>query len=103
MIKLKELINELKGTNSIEKSHQGFYENFDTINAEFFDAIKKVHPNLTKKEKELCAFIRLGLNNKEISVLKTTTANSVKVSKYRLKSKLALNSEESLNDYIERF
>lgn len=101
--KLKELINELKGTNSIEKSHQGFYENFDTINAEFFDAIKKVHPNLTKKEKELCAFIRLGLNNKEISVLKTTTANSVKVSKYRLKSKLALNSEESLNDYIERF
>ena len=86
--RLQELILDLKGINSIEKSKQNFYENFDIINAAFFDSINKKHPGLTKKEKELCALVRLGLNNKEISVIKNVSLNSVKVSKHRLKSKI---------------
>lgn len=102
-LRLQELIIDLKNVSSIDKGKQGFYQNFDTINAAFFEALNEKHPNLTKKEKELCALIRLGLNNKEISVMKNTTVNSVKVSKYRLKSKLLPNSKRSLSDYMTGF
>lgn len=102
--KLNTLILELKSINTIDKSKENFQENLDVINTAFFVAIKEKHPDLTKKEKELCALIRLKLSNKEIATIKNTTLNSVKVAKYRLKTKLSLSDHGAeLIDYLSGF
>lgn len=67
----------------------------------FFDKIKNIHPELNAHELNLCSYIRLKLNSKEISLITGITPGSVRVYKTKLKNKLGLKNEENLNQYLQ--
>nr|WP_305049535.1 LuxR C-terminal-related transcriptional regulator [Elizabethkingia bruuniana] len=48
----------------------------------------------------MAAFIKLGLNTKEIAQYENVSLRTAESRKYRLKKKLKLDSETSLNKWI---
>ncbi|SHI65481.1 tetratricopeptide repeat protein [Aquimarina spongiae] len=72
-----------------EESHQGFYKE-----------IKNRFPTITSKELRLICLLRLNLSSKEISTFLNISTEGVKKARHRLRKKLKLTIEESLEDYI---
>lgn len=73
----------------------------ETLNHEFAQRIKTLHPNLTKTDIEICSYLRLSLDRKEIAKLRFTSIDAVKKSRYRLRKKINLSPEDDLDAYIK--
>lgn len=97
---LKKLIREIDRELKQEDYWQQFQFVFDSTYTEFIQTLQERYPNLTEHEKRLCCFIRMGLANREISSILNITINGVEQAKYRIKKKLQLEKELSLNDLI---
>jgi DNA-binding CsgD family transcriptional regulator len=75
----------------------------DHVNLEFKVNLDIHFPMLKQKEKDLLSLMKLGLNAGDIKTIQNTTLASVKSSRYRIRKKLGLNSDEDIILYIERF
>jgi tetratricopeptide (TPR) repeat protein/DNA-binding CsgD family transcriptional regulator len=84
----------------IRQEWEEFQSRFEQVYTEFFPRLKRQFPTLTPNELRLCALLRLNLSTKEISVLLNILPDSVNMSRYRLRKKLGLNTDESLIDFI---
>lgn len=101
--KLNNLINELKFSlrNDIWEL---FEKEFLGVHPVFFENLSKSHPELTPKEKRLCALLRLNLNSKEISEITHLNNESVMKARTRLRKHFDLtNTDVSLTTYLSRF
>lgn len=116
----KHLLDHLNGYNQLPVSEKNnlklFIENellirsttgkMNAVSDEkinFLVDLKRKHPNLSEKDVELSSFITMGYSNKEMSIRKNITIESVKSAKKRLKKKLNLSANESLADYLIQF
>lgn len=99
---IKKMLNDLKFESTIENKFEVLKTDLDTLNNQFIVALFKLHPELSKAEKEICSMIRLNLSNKEIAVIRNTTINAVKMHRHRIRKKLKLNTDDSLESYISR-
>ncbi len=79
-----------------------FYENIEAINHSFYNKLKEQFPSLSKSERELCGFIKLGLSNKEISILRNVSPEAIRSSQFRLRKKLDLTSKEEIELFLQR-
>ncbi len=66
----------------------------------FLARLQARHPNLSSKEKKLCAYLRLGLSSKEISGLQGISSKSVEIARVRLRKKIKLQQSTRLLNYI---
>jgi DNA-binding CsgD family transcriptional regulator len=100
----KMIINELKtklqNLNEIDKKQL-------TRNSTVFDdrglfqkELENLHPELSYQERLLCSYFRLHLSSKEIAVIEGITNGTVRVYKNKIKHKIGLSQEESLNEYL---
>ena len=55
---------------------------------------------MTENELRLCAYIKIGMRAKEIAQLLSVSPDSVKMSRYRLKKKLDIAGETSIDDFL---
>lgn len=95
------MLSNIKGETSNENLWNEFEIRFNHANDQFYKRLISKHPNLSKSEKKLCAFLKLNLNTKEISLLTGQNANSIFVARTRLRKKLNLsNSKIELSDYL---
>jgi len=60
----------------------------------------KNYGDFTRYELRLCAFIKLSMSNKEIAAITYTSPNSVNTARKRLKKKINLQPEDSLQLFI---
>ena len=79
-----------------------FDVNFETINHDFFEKLKKIDSTLSKRELRLCAFIKMDLSNKEISPLLGISIRGVETARYKIRKKLNINHEENFNLFFEK-
>jgi ligand-binding sensor domain-containing protein/DNA-binding CsgD family transcriptional regulator len=80
-----------------------FALHFNQAYDDFLIALKKEYPRLTPTEIKLCAYLRLNMNSKEIARIMSITIKSVELSRYRLRKKLELSSEENLFNFLMEF
>lgn len=73
---------------------------FETLNPLFLQTLKASTPDITLAEQRMAALLRLQLNNKEMAAIQGISVDSVRKSKQRLRNRLELNPEESLENYI---
>lgn len=99
---LQRIISKLSGfkANDDWKEFRYYFEN---VNTDFYARLMKTHPDLTEKQKRLCALLYLGLNTKEISSISFREVRSIESSRARLRKKLGLSGDEDLNLYFQRF
>lgn len=81
---------------------EAFQLRFEQVHPRFFEHLQRQFPDLTPNELKLCAYTRINLSNKEIARLLNINTSSVEMSRYRLKKKLNLDNQTSLNDFIQR-
>jgi len=84
----------------LEKDRQSLYNYIQELNISFYENLTKKYPNLTDKEKRLCALLRLNLTSKEIASIVGISFKSVEVNRYRLRIKMNLKKEEKLSHII---
>ncbi len=86
-----------------EKQWQVFETHFESVHEEFLQRIKIKYPKLTPRELKLCAYLRMNISSKEISVLMNISTRGVEISRYRLRKKLGLSRDINLTDFILSF
>ncbi|WP_272149197.1 helix-turn-helix transcriptional regulator [Tenacibaculum aiptasiae] len=99
-ITLKSIIADLKANKADNAKLILIKQNIEQVNFDFIKKLESLHPKLTKTDIEICSLIRIGLNRKEVANLRNTSLEAVKSSRFRLKKKLNLSSEDSLDTYI---
>ena len=67
----------------------------------FLEKIAETFKDLTSNEQRVCAYLKIGLNNKEIATLTNVESASVRRALNRLKKKMNLTPDDSLREYIE--
>jgi len=96
---ITDLLSELK-LRSTEVSWKEFDLKFTQNNTDFIKALLAEYPNLTTNEKRLACFIKLNLSTKEISSITKQSTNSIDVGKSRLRKKMKLQPNETLENKI---
>ncbi|MBJ7881127.1 transcriptional regulator [Gelidibacter salicanalis] len=99
----KNLIKKIDTSISHKDEWKVFEYNFNQVHEEFFHQLKHKHPELNAKDLRICAYIKMNLSTKEIAPLLNISIRGVETQRYRLKGKLALDSDKNLTDYLLNF
>jgi DNA-binding NarL/FixJ family response regulator len=97
--KISDLIKDLNLQQN-DNRWKEFEVHFENVHEEFYNRLKLKNPDLTANDKKLCAFIRLNMSTKEICALTHQSVKSIEVARTRLRQKLNLSRDESLNTFI---
>ncbi|PWI29502.1 hypothetical protein DI383_11880 [Flavobacteriaceae bacterium LYZ1037] len=80
---------------------QEFEVSFEQVHKSFYKNLTKKHPDLTPKDRRLCALLFLDLTSKEISQITGQSFKSVENARTRLRKKLDLTNEKiNLSTYL---
>ncbi len=93
------VLNELEGRLK-NNSWNEFDHIFKNIHTDFYDKLLKICPELSSSEIKIAALLRLNLTTKEIAAITFKSEAGIKSSRYRLRKKLGLNSDDSLVPYL---
>lgn len=99
-----EQINELESLfNSkliTEEDWDNYLSLFSKKNPLFLPKLKDHFPNLSRNEIKIFTLIKLGLSTRDMSGILMISPSSVNTARYRLRKKLNLETDESLEDII---
>lgn len=73
---------------------------FGQMQPDFYEKLGRLHPDLTSGERRMCAFVRAGMKTPEIAALCHRSPRTVESMKYRLKKKLSISADMSLDRYL---
>ena len=98
---LKSLIK--RSENHLEKddSWETFKLHFEEVHPDFLLMIKNKGKDISHKDIKLCAYIKLGMETKQIAQLLNITPASIRTAMYRLKKKFEVPDNQDLRNYIE--
>ncbi|MDR2928502.1 MAG: tetratricopeptide repeat protein [Cytophagaceae bacterium] len=97
---VKEIQQILKNNLSTDQSWESFMLHFSKVHPDFFERLKARATGLTENNLRICAYFRVGLSTKEIAQILNTTVGAVKRSRNRLKNKIGLGEDNSLDDFL---
>ncbi len=97
---LRELDSSLKLHFEISEEWDNLKMLYDSLPIGFEEVIRKQAPGISPSLLQLSAYIACGLTNKQIARLLRIQPDSVKKSRWRLRTQLGLSSEESLDTYL---
>lgn len=97
---IRKITRQIKSYLDLDKSWTNFKMHFEEVHPGFFERIGNEFNDLTTNEKRICAYLRIGLGNKEIALLTNVESASVRRALNRLKKKLALSPADSLRDFV---
>lgn len=102
--KMRKRVSDLITMVNIDIQHDEnfnvFKSNFDIVHKDFFKILEKKHPQLTKKDKVLCSYIKMDLLSKEIAPLLNISVRGVEINRYNLRKKMELDRSVNLYEYI---
>ncbi len=97
------LVEELMA-NSEGKLEQDLSLRFNEVNKDFYDHLTDRFPNLTPSDLKLCAFLRLNMTSKDISLITGQRVETIEAARYRLRKRLGIiNSETNLVLFLSQF
>ena len=120
LLSIKNKLNEIKDLPDAEKKAQirnvnsmisnalnlnsdveNLQQRIDKVHRNFLNLLSERFPDLTEKEKRLCVMLKLDLSSKEIAVLNNITEHAVMMARYRLRKKMAIQTEENLVNFLQ--
>jgi tetratricopeptide (TPR) repeat protein len=98
--RIKPLFQEIQRNLNLDEDWANFQLHFSQVHPYFFSRLQQNFPSLTQHEMKLLAYIRMKLSNKEIAQILHISPKSVEMSRYRLKKKIELEAEDSLDEWV---
>lgn len=99
--KIKAFSAQLNQNVQLERDRQKFELQLDENLKSFFHKLESHFPNLTKSEKKLASLLVLDLSTKDIASIFNISFDGVKKSRYRLRKKLNLETDEDLAQFLK--
>lgn len=99
---LGQIIRGIRSANNLQNNWAQFYKHFDSVHPNFFNKLVELNYDLTQNELRHCAYVLMNLTNKEVANMYGISDKSVKKARWRLKIRLNLEAEDSLQDFIYR-
>jgi inorganic phosphate transporter, PiT family len=87
---------------NIEKERKSLNNYIQELNINFYQNLSTKYPELSEKEKRLCALLRLNLSSKEIASILGISFKSVEINRYRIRKKMSLKKDEKLHHIINK-
>ena len=87
---------------NIDDEWENFKMHFDKVHPHFFEKLKQRCSDLTEENLKMCAYIKIGMSNKQIAQLLNIAHTSVIVSHHRIKKKLQLPENEDIGRFVGR-
>jgi DNA-binding CsgD family transcriptional regulator len=97
---LKKLLKVLSEEEKLNEEWEHFSQHFNSVHGDFLTILKNKFPGLKPHELRLCAYLRMNLSSKEIAPLMSISVRGVEISRYRLRKKINLTTEENLVEYL---
>lgn len=99
---IRRLVSKIEDTVNQERHWKSFQEHFDFVHNDFFKKLKSVHPKITLPEARLCTLLKMNMSSKEIADQLNLSVRGVETKRYRLRKKLDLPKEKSLEEFLEQ-
>jgi DNA-binding CsgD family transcriptional regulator len=96
---LQQIILKLKQPSSGPFWHE-FDRYFVEVGDNFYALLTSRYPNLSPGEVRLCALLKLNLSTKEIASITKKSEHSIKIARYRLRSKLKLTRAVNIHSFL---
>lgn len=100
---VKPLLQDVRNSIDLDKNWENFQRHFVEVHPKFFDNLLEAFSTLSQTELKMLAYIRMKMSNKEVASLMNIATKSVEMSRYRLKKKFGLGTEDSLDRWLEEF
>ncbi len=95
-----DLIRTINFDQQDDRNWENFSQYFEQVHKDFSANIKKKYPEITSNELRLLALLKMNLSSKEIASILNISAEGIKKARYRLRKKLDLSTEDSLQDLV---
>lgn len=99
---VRELQRKINQNLQSEEHLKVFEANFERVHSEFFSQLRSSFPDLTQKELQLCAFVKMNLTNKEIASILNLSVRGIETARYRLRKRLGISHEQDMTDFLEK-
>jgi tetratricopeptide (TPR) repeat protein len=100
---LNTILSSIKMQPKKEDESNLFNQKFTSLHPAFFETLRAKHPELTKSELRFCAYLKLNLDRTQVANIHNITTEAIRKTRYRVRKKLGLSPEASLEDYISKF
>ncbi len=97
---LKKILKVLSEEEKLNDEWEHFSQHFNSVHGDFLTNLKNKFSTLKPHELQLCAYLRMNLSSKEIAPLMSISVRGVEISRYRLRKKLNLATEDNLAQYL---
>ncbi len=98
---LNNIVKKLTKQQS-DSSWKEFEKRFSEIHNDFYSHLLKQYPELTQSEVKLSAFLKLGMNTKEICSITFQSVRAVEAARLRLRKKLNLSVGDNLCMFLQK-
>ena len=100
---VKQINSIIDKSKKTDESFAASRAEFDSVRPEFFEQLRvKSGDTLSRLDLKHCAYISIGLTNKEIATRLGVAPKSILMARYRIKIKLGLTREEDLDEFINK-
>ncbi len=99
-LKLAEMSRTLDSYLNVEDNT--FEIQIDELHQDFFKKLKEKFPGLSGNDLRWCAYLKIGLNSKEIADILNIQPSSAYISRSRLRKKLNLQTDEDLYNFLNK-
>jgi AraC family transcriptional regulator, chitin signaling transcriptional activator len=99
---VRDIQKKINANLQSEEHLKVFEANFERVHHQFFSRLKANFPDLSAKELQLCAFVKMNLTNKEIASILNLSVRGIETARYRLRKRLAISQEQDMADFLEK-
>lgn len=96
----KDLIRTINFDQQDDRNWENFIQYFEQVHKDFSANIKQKYPEITSNELRLLALLKMNLSSKEIASILNISSEGIKKARYRLRKKLGIATEDSLQDLV---
>ena len=96
---IKSIISQLNDKSS-EHMWTEFEVCFEKVHTDFYRRLLEKIPDISVREKRLCAFLKLNMSTKEIAAITFQSLNAIDVAKHRLRKKIGTESDEDFSNFL---
>lgn len=100
---LNGVVNQLKITQNQDGHWDTLMEQFVELNPKFHERFNKTYPDLSKSDLRLAALLRIGFGSKDIASMLNISETGIKKARYRLRKKMNLSADESLEAEVMKY
>lgn len=96
----QQLIRTINFDLQDDNNWENFSRYFEEVHKNFNSNVKSRYPLVTSNELRLLALLKMNLSSKEIASILNISSEGIKKARYRLRKKLDITTEDSLQDIV---